>query len=97
MATKPEIFQVMQATFMRPPASSQARGSHSLLSKTAGNLQLEIDDGFGQPKGWSNSIAGTSDNMGSQSNNRKLAGSMTKRDLPTTQVKKTKAKNIAIF
>lgn len=66
MATKPEIFQIMQATFMKPPASSQARGTHSLFSKTP-NLQLEVDDdGFGQPKGWSNSITGTSENMGSR-------------------------------
>jgi hypothetical protein len=81
MATKPEIFQVMQATFMKPPASSHARGTHSLFSKTP-NLQLEVDDGFGQPKGWSNSITGTSENMGSRQNNRKLAGSLTKREVP---------------
>ena len=65
MATKPEIFQVMQATFMKPPASSQARGTHSLFAKTP-NLYLEVDDGFGQPNGWTNSITGTSENLGSR-------------------------------
>jgi hypothetical protein len=65
MATKPEIFQVMQATFMKPPASSQARGAHSLFIKTP-NLYLEEDDGFGQPNGWTNSLMDTSENMGSR-------------------------------
>ena len=65
MATKPEIFQVMQATFMKPPASSQARGTQSLFTKTP-NLYLEEDDGFGQPNGWTNSITGTSENLGSR-------------------------------
>ena len=73
---KPDIMNTI-----KPPASSQASGSQSFFNKALAHLQLDDEDFGPPPKGWSESLIGTSTSDIPGSNNRRPLASLIKREL----------------